>query len=101
MTGTLEILKLKEKLGKSLINSKKIKIIPYDLNEVSESLIMQLYLCVYKCSCKQHYGTIVLTTLWYNCTYNMTFYYTVFKIGQKLYTASQSAWEPIHQDFCA
>ena len=34
---------------------------PCDLNEVSESLDMQLYLCVHECSCKQHYGTAVLT----------------------------------------
>ena len=55
----------------------------------------------------QRYGTVQLywqhdTALWYSTVVLTTWLFiTVFKIEHKLCMALQSAWEPIHQDFCA
>jgi len=52
-----------------------------DLNWVTESENMQLYLYVYKCSCKQWYVTLVFMTQSLKI---------VLKIKHKLYVASES-----------
>ena len=62
MTGT-KLFRIQQKTMEILDEHKKTKKIrPCDLNWVSESWDMYVYLCEDICNCKQCYGTVICMT---------------------------------------